>query len=333
MKIEINKIEYYLPEKVVTNLDLQNEFPEWDMEKTASKTGVFSRHFAESNETSLDLAIKACDKLFLEIDKEIIDGIIFCTQSPDYIMPSNSFLIHKHFGLEHKVFAFDLNLACSGYAYGMVIASSMINSGIAKNILFITSETYSKFINKKYRSAYTLFGDGAAVTLISKSDSSELIDSSLYSSGKDFETFYVPAGGYRIPKSANTCVEFSDNSGNIRSDNDIYMDGFAVWKFIQSTVPKQINELLSRNNLKTEDISHFCFHQASSMTLESLIKSLKIPSEKAYINIADKGNTVSASVPICLKDCIDTGRVKRGDLILLSGFGVGLSWGSVLLRY
>ena len=335
MNIQIKHIEYYLPGSPITNSELGKLNPNWDMDKTADKTGVYSRHFAKPDETAYDLAIQACEKLFANnsIDKDEIDGIIVCTQSPDYIMPSNAFLIHKHFNLKHNVLAFDINLACSGYSYGLVLAASLINSAVAKNILLVTSDTYSKFINKGYRSAYTLFGDGAAVTMLSASPSSQIIDSALYTSGKDYKVFYVPAGGVKLPKSPETSIEHTDNSGNIRSDNDIYMDGFSVWKFIQATVPKQINELLSKNNLTKDDISMFFFHQASKMTLESLTKAMKIPEEKAFSNIEYVGNTVSSSIPICIKDAIDKDLIKRGDLLLLSGFGVGLSWGSVLLRY
>lgn len=334
MNIRISEIEYELPQKVVSNDELDKLFPNWNIHSLSEKTGVYSRHIAEEDETALDLACRACDKLATKLNlTEDIDGIIFCTQSADYVMPSNAFLIHKHLNLNHSVLAFDYNLACSGYIYGLVIARGLISTSVAKNILLVNSDTYSKFINKKDRSTVALFGDGASVSLISKFEGEGIIDVILSSSGTDFDYFYIPAGGCRNPKSQYNMIENTDHNGNIRSAENIHMNGFAVWKFISSTVPNQINEILNRNNLKMKDIDLFIFHQASKMTLDSLINRLNINSKKVFINLHDKGNLVSASIPIALKEATDIGVLKRGNLIVLSGFGVGLSWGTILLRY
>lgn len=333
--MNIKHCEYYLPEKIVSNEDMAIEHPEWDLEKVGSKSGVLNRHISEPSETAFDLAIKATDKLFENNDIEInqISGIIFCTQSPDYIMPQNSFLIHKHYKFSQDVWSFDYSLACSGFIVGFSVARGMIETGLAENVLLITSETYSKYINPNDRSTNILFGDGAAATVISKSDIDSIIDIKISSNGAKFETFYIPAGGSKMPKDEKTSANIKDQSGNIKSLEDIHMNGFAVWQFISKNVSKQILELLSKNNLKTEDIDLYIFHQASKMTLDSLIKMLKINPEKSYTNIKNVGNTVSASIPIALKDAVDEGKLKRGDLILLSGFGVGLSWGSIIMKY
>jgi 3-oxoacyl-[acyl-carrier-protein] synthase III len=336
MKFRIEQIEYYLPGHPVSNAALEEKNPEWQMDKVESKTGVYNRHFAAADETAFDLAVKACDKLFISkgIDPKEIDGVIFCTQSPDYIMPSNAFLIHEHFNMRSKSLAFDYNLACSGYVYGLAITSSLLNSGFTKNIILITADTYSRFINPNDRSTMSLFGDAAAVTLLRKDDSgSELIDIIMETSGKDYRSFYIPAGGCRIPFNKETRKEEEDSSGNIRSKEDIYMNGFGVWKFIASVVPGQIEDLLARNNISKNDINCFFFHQASKMTLDSLVKSLDIPPEKVFSNLANIGNTVSASIPIAIKDAMEQGKIHRGDLLLLSGFGVGLSWASALIRF
>ena len=335
MNIKINKIEYYLPENLITNEDLQMSNPGWDMLKTAEKSGVYKRYIASENETALDLACKACDKLFRDdqISKKSIDGIIFCTQSPDYIMPSNAFLIHKYLNLNQSVFAFDYNLACSGFIYGLAMSQGFISTSLANNILLINADTYSKFLHPGDRSTRTLFGDGASACLISKEDTAGIIDIMLASSGKHFESFYIPSGGCRIPKSEKTSMEEKDISGNVHTSENIYMNGFGVWKFIASTVPKQIKEIIMRNNFKVSDIDLYVFHQASKLTIDSLVKALKIDPTKVFSNIANVGNLVSASIPVALKDAEETGKLKRGDLILLSGFGVGLSWGTTILRY
>ena len=335
MGVGINCIEYYLPEKILANEDIQIDHPSWDVTKVGEKSGVFKRHIAGPDETAFDLAVKAVEKIFLNTDIKAseIDGIIFCTQSPDYIMPSNSFLIHKRFGFSTNVWAFDYNLACSGFVYGLTIARGMIETGMGKNVLLITADTYSKYINKEDRSTSLLFGDGAAATIISKSEREGIVDIELASFGAAYESFYIPAGGTRVPKSIETKSLSYDHSGNIRSLEDIHMNGFAVWKFISKTVPEQIKTLIARNNKTIDDFDLFVFHQASKLTLDSLIKALKINKQKVYLNLDRVGNTVSASIPIALKFAEDEGKLKKGDTILLSGFGVGLSWGSMILKF
>jgi 3-oxoacyl-[acyl-carrier-protein] synthase-3 len=335
MKVGIEHIEFYLPKLEVTNIELQRLHPKWDVEKVGAKSGVFKRYRASESETAFDLACHAIDKLLQlqSVQVEDIEGIIFCTQSPDYIMPSNAFLVHKHFKFASKVWAFDYNLACSGYVYGISIARGMIVSGMARKILLINADTYSKYIHPEDRSTSLLFGDGAAVSIISECSHDGIIDISLASSGEEYESFYIPAGACRLPLSRSTKEIVVDHSGNHRTLENIHMNGFAVWKFISRTVPEQINSILQKNSLSTDDIKLFVFHQASKLTLDSLIKSLKINPEKAYLNLDKVGNTVSASIPIALKFAENEGKLKKGDFILISGFGVGLSWGSIILKY
>jgi len=335
MGVIIKDIEYYLPVQVVTNSDLAKKNPEWDIERIEKKSGVKSRHISGAEETALDLGIKAVEKLLENgrVSKDDIDVIIFCTQSQDYIMPGNSFLIHKHFNFKQRVWTFDYNLACSGYIFGLGIIRGLIETGLAKNVLLINAETYSKYLNPKDRSTTILFGDGGAASIISKQDNGGIIDIDLASNGEKFNTFYIPAGGIKTPKSEVTKEIEVDHSGNIKSLENIHMNGFAVWQFISVNVSKQIYSLLERNKLNTENIDLFIFHQASKLTLDSLKKSLKLKDDKVFVNLQNIGNTVSASIPIAIKDAEMNGKLKRGDLILLSGFGVGLSWGSILMRY
>lgn len=335
MGLKITGIEYYLPEKVVTNEDLATANPGWDMAKIESKSGVKRRHIAEPAETALDLGIKAVEKILANgvIAKEQIEAIIFCTQSPDYIMPSNSFLIHKHFNFNENVWTFDYNLACSGYIYGLAICRGMIETGLAKNILLITADTYSKYINEKDRSTSILFGDGAAASIISHDLNEGIMDIILSSSGEKFDSFYIPAGGSKMPKDISTKETTIDQSGNVKSLENIHMNGFAVWQFISKKVSEQINVLLQRNQMIADNIDLFIFHQASKMTLDSLVKILKIKEEKVFFNLENIGNTISSSLPIAIKDAAGSGRLKKGDIVLLSGFGVGLSWGSIIMKY
>lgn len=333
--VKILDIEYVLPDKVVTNQDLHNENPDWDMRNVEIKSGVEQRHIAAEGETAFNLAARACDKLFLDgrHDKSEIDAVIFCTQSPDYIMPSNAFLLHEYLDLDENVLAFDYNLACSGYVYGLAIARALILAGTATKVLLATGDTYSRYINAGDRSARVLFGDGAAVSLITASETDAGIrDVMLATSGKNHRKFYIPAGGCRLPKVAEPTIEV-DGSGNVRTPNDIHMDGMAVWSFIQSTVPKQIRSLMERNAITVDGIDLFVFHQASKMTLESLTKALRLNEKKVYLNLSQTGNLVSSSLPIALKNALDEGRIQPGNMILMSGFGVGLSWGSLLMKF
>jgi len=213
------------------------------------------------------------------------------------------------------------------------MANGFIQTGLAENILLVTADTYSKHIYPKDRSAKILFGDGAAVSLISKSEEKGIIDIALATSGKEFNTFYVPAGAFRTPSDETTQKEIVDLAGNVRNLDTIHMNGFGVWKFIATTVPKQINKILEKNAMKMDDIDCFIFHQASKMTLDSLSAALKLDDKKVYSNIGRVGNLVSSSIPVALKDAEDEGVLKRGQTVLLSGFGVGLSWGTVILKY
>jgi 3-oxoacyl-[acyl-carrier-protein] synthase-3 len=335
MMARIEAIAYSLPERIVTNEDLARENPAWNMGSTQDKSGVTSRHVAAPGETALDLAQRSCDQLFsgLAEGKSAVDAIIFCTQSPDYIMPPNAHLLHQYLRLPDEVIAFDFNLACSGYVYGLAIAGSLIECGLAKKALLVNADTYSRYIHPRDRSCRVLFGDGAAATLLSGAGPGGFLGFELASHGSGFDKFYIPAGGLRRPQSQDTLVESVDRSGNVRTPEHIQMDGFGVWSFINSVVPRQIRALLSKTGLTIPDIDQFIFHQASRMTLDSLVKILSLDGAKVFRNYSEIGNTVSASIPIALKDAIDGGRVKSGDRILLSGFGVGLSYGSTILDY
>jgi 3-oxoacyl-[acyl-carrier-protein] synthase-3 len=335
MSIRINDIAYHLPEQVITNDQFGAWYPNWDMRHVAERSGVLQRHVAAENETAFDLAYAACQKLLAAHPdlKEKIDGIVFCTQSPDYIMPPNSYLLHHKLGLPDHVLAFDFNLACSGFIYGLALSRGLMATGMASNILLVTADTYSKYINPGDRSVRTLFGDGAAVTWLAVDETPGVVDIELASSGKGHEAFIIPAGGLRLPRSSNTAISETDENGNVHSQDDIYMDGMGILTFVNSKVPKQIRSLLERNGMSVDDVDLLVFHQASKVTLDSLARILKIKPEKEFRNLETVGNTVSASIPIALKDAQDSGKLRSGDTVLISGFGVGLSWGSAILKY
>lgn len=337
LNVQISKIEYVLPTKRITNAILKELHPGWNTELIESKTGVFSRHWAGEDETALDLALSACRKLLEEnkLDPTHIDALIFCTQSPDHIMPHNSALLHAKLGLDSTSAAFDFNLACSGYIYGLAIASSMMETLDYRNVLLVTADTYSKFIHPEDRSTISLFGDAGAVTLLERGggQNSTILDITLGTDGLGGEKFFIKAGGQRYPYNEETAKEKKDIAGNLRTDECIYMDGPAVLKFVEQRIPSAIARILERNNLAFDDVDLILFHQASKLALDRLQKILNYPESKTYINIGNIGNTVSASLPILLKDAENNRRLSRGDLLLLVGFGVGFSWGCCLLNW
>jgi 3-oxoacyl-[acyl-carrier-protein] synthase-3 len=335
MRPAIKAISTYLPERVVTNEELAADNPSWDMDLVGKKTGVLSRHIARDDETALDLAIAACHKLFERVDsaRTAIDAVLFCTQEGDYVMPPNSCLLHAELELDERVLAFDYNLACSGFTYGLALAQGLMLAGTATNVLLVTSHTYSKLIHPRDRSAMVLFGDGAAVTWLAAAEGEEgLVDVDMGTSGRSWRDFWVPAGGARTPRSARTSQQPHVEDGDFRTPENIHMNGMGVLAFVNSKVPPSVERVLERQGLGHHDIDLFVFHQASAMALDTLERRLKIAPDKNFRNLERVGNLVSASIPVALHDAVESGRVAQGDLVLLSGFGVGLSWATALIR-
>tara|TARA_R110002110_G_scaffold415612_7_gene652198 strand:- start:5704 stop:6711 length:1008 start_codon:yes stop_codon:yes gene_type:complete len=334
MSVTIADIAVALPDNVVSNNDLRAQYPDWDFDRLEARTGVMSRHIAAPDETALDLAFTACETLKERGALDGIDGLLFCTETPDYPIPSNACLLHGKLELSRNVLALDINMGCSGYLYSLEVARSLIVSGAASRILLATADTYSRLINPGDRSTRVLFGDGAAASIITKADNEEsgIIDLSLGSEGKFYDRFIVPAGGARQPLSDATAVETADKSGNIRTPADITMEGFQVLSFFNSVIPKHVRGVLEANDLTLDDVDLFVFHQASQVALDSIAKALKIPGEKLVNKLATTGNLVSASVPVALQMARDDGTAKPGQLAILCGFGVGLSWGTALVR-
>lgn len=334
--LKISAIEYYIPKNKITNKMLSKLNPSWDMKVLKKWTGVSNRYYASDNQTALDLAFIASKNLLKndQVNATKIDALIFCTQSSDYIMPPNSAVLHGLLQLSDSVFAFDINLACSGFVNGISIANGLMKAGTAKKILLINADTISKYVNVKDRSTKVLFGDAASVTYLKDSKNNKgLVDVLCSTSGINYKKLIIPNGGTRNPKTDKSCFSKEDKNGNFRSDENLFMDGVGIFSFVNSKVPKQIKEILSRNNFNIEDIDLFIFHQANKFVIESLAKLLKITPQKIFMNIDKIGNTSSASIPIALKDAELDGRINDGDLVLCSGFGAGLSWGTCLFQY
>jgi len=325
----IKAIEYYIPEKLVSNDSLAELFPDWDAEKIYSKLGIRTRYIAEEDQKASDLAVLAAEKLFDKnnIDRSTIDYVIYCTQSPDYFLPTTACVIQEKLGLPTHCGAIDINQGCSGYVYGLGLAKGLLAGGIAKNILFLTAETYSKYIHPTDKSNLTIFGDAGAATLISDNGMFEIENMYFGTDGKGAANLIVENGGARNKSTKGEILA----EGAFNPKDYLYMDGPEIFNFTLYTLPQILKNTLERNSIEKDDVDYFIFHQANKYLLDTLQKKLKLPGEKYYNNIENTGNTVSCTIAIALKNTIDNGILQPENKILLAGFGVGYSWGGCVI--
>ncbi len=330
MEAYLKAMSYYLPEKIVTNKQLVEEFPEWSVEKIAKKVGVNERHIAAENETAGDMAYKSAEKLITEnnIDKRSIDFVMLCTQSPDYFLPSTSCIIQNRLGLSTKCGAFDFNLGCSGYEYGLAVAKGLILSGVAKNILLLTAETYNKHIHPNDKGNRTIFGDGASAFLIPSEGFARIGAIVLGSDGSGYDKLIRKTGAMRHYYPVNDFHD--DENGNPLSSDYLFMDGKIIFDFTSDVVPVMIEEILTKHQLTMGDVNLFVFHQANKYMINYLRKLIGIENEKFYVFMENVGNTVSSTIPIALCEAQKEGKLHGN--IVLAGFGVGLSYGATILK-
>ena len=337
MHAAVAALEYYLPAATLSGQDLAAEFPAWWVKNIENTTGIQNRHISGPDECASDLAVAAAQKLFDSgaCRPESIDFLLLCTQSPDYFSPTTACLLQDRLGIPTTAGALDFNLGCSGYVYGLGLAEGLITSGQASTILLLTSDTNTKVVHPKDKSTRTILGDGAAATLLTASDVTKpLLGPFVYGTdGKGANNLIVPIGGFRRPRSRQEPPEICDENGNVRTEENLCMNGMKVFEFAQARVPESMNALLAKSGATMANIDLFIFHQANRYMLEQLRRGLNIPQEKFQLTLAHCGNTGSSSIPIALKHALMEGRVKPGSVLALVGFGVGFSWGATLLRW
>ncbi|MAI32531.1 MAG: 3-oxoacyl-ACP synthase [Rhodopirellula sp.] len=323
---QLGPIAIHLPERVETNEMLQEQFPRWDLALIEEKTGIRQRHIAAREETASDLAVKAAQKLFEteSIQAESIDFLLLCTQTPDYPLPTTACLIQDRLGLKTGCGALDFNLGCSGYVYGLALADGLIQSGVAKNILLLTAETYSKYIDEDDRSLRTIFGDGATATLVNRSENQTLRGFQFGSDGSGGDMLLVTDGGQRLPEDA---VQPRHRK---RWKSRLYMDGPSLINFTVEAIPRLVNEILAANEITESEIDKYLMHQATWKMLDQLRTRMEISAERLPIDLADIGNTVSCTLPILIDRLRKRGEIDAESLNMLVGFGVGLSWAGCL---
>jgi 3-oxoacyl-[acyl-carrier-protein] synthase-3 len=337
MKVYLNQIFVNLPKGILTNQILSKFYKDWDSSKIQKKTGISNRFISSNNETALDISIPP-SKLALDLvssNNKSIEYLIYVSQTNDYLFPGNATLLLNKLNL-NGIPSVDVNQGCSGYIYGLNIAYSLIKSRQANCILLVTGDTYSKLIHPLDKSVRTLFGDGASATIVSNyifpnSLNFEILNFSLGSDGKKAESLYIKDGGSRNPITSESFIEKTDKKGYIRNDKNLFMNGEDVFNFTIDAVPKNIIDLLNKSNLYFENIKYFYLHQANKFILEFIGKKMEIQ-DKLIIDLENTGNTTSSSIPILINSHLKSNTLNYEDLIILCGFGVGLSWGSALLK-
>lgn len=324
----IGPIAVHFPARVETNAELKAAYPGWDMDLIAEKTGILQRYVAAENETAADLAVEACEKLFAEngIDRASIDFLLYCTQTPDYPLPTTSCLIQQRLGLPTSCGALDFNLGCSGFVYGLGLADGLIQSGSAKRVLLVTAETYSKYIAPDDRSIRTIFSDAAAATLVEVADQRSLFGFRYGTDGRGADTLLVADGGARCEP------DRIRPRHRKRWNSRLYMDGPSLINFTVDAVPRLVAEILEAEKFADDDIHCYLMHQATRKMLEQLQQRMALDESRLPIELAHCGNTVSATLPILIHDLREGGKLPERSLNMLVGFGVGWSWAGCLWR-
>ncbi len=320
MFAKIRAISSYLPPTIEDNAAIVDA-------RFMKKIGVQSRHVA-TDESAGDLAFNAAEKLFAEhnIDRDETDFILLCTQHPDYQMPHTAAHLQHRLGLGKNVGSMDIGLGCSGYVYGLAVAKGLIETGLAKKILFVTSSIYSKYINVRDKSARPLFGDGATATWLEGDDTAGLSAFVFGSDGSRYDKLIIPAGGSRFMPRDTPEVFATDDNHNYRSNYEVFMDGMAITYFTLREIPKLVDSVLAAAQMTRADLDYCIFHQANKFMMTYLRDKAGLNDVPFHNEISTTGNIVSGSVPLAIEQVVkscDATKLKR---VMLAGFGVGLSW-------
>ena len=324
MKAIIKYLSSYLPEKVVTNYDLEKTL-DTNNEWIVTRTGIEERRIADKNESTGDMAIKAAEKLKEKgavIDDA--DAVIVATSTKSYTFPSTAGLVQKALNIKNSCLAFDISAACSGYIYALNTAASLIESGECKKVLIIAAEKYSDILNWEDRTTAILFGDGVSSALLEAYDGDKGVISTDMGSESNEDILILKGGGSVHPITEENVED---------KTNTVKMAGTEVFKIAIKTFDATINKTVNCAGLELKDLSLIITHQANTRIMNAVAKTLGLSEDKFYINIQKYGNTSAASVGIALTEAFEEGRIKEGDYVLLTAFGAGLTWGSALIKF
>ena len=330
--IGIKTLSTAVPKNKVKTIEQVKYFPKKHLENFIKTTGVEERRIADKDTCSSDLCFNAAMNLFEQTDTnpEEIDALIFLSQTPDYRVPGTAIILQDKLGLNKSTIAFDVNLTCSGYIYGLFLAYSMANVHGINNVLLLVGETLSKISSKNDKSTGLLLGDGGSATLISKDDKYEESFFSLNTDGESYKSVIIPGGGFRNMSSKVTLTNKTDENGNVRNAEQIRMDGLDVFSFAVSKIPKDIKNILEFASLDLSIIDKMVFHQSNRYMMDVIVKKAKADQSKMLYSIQKYGNTSGVSIPLTIAD--QKGLINNNDLLLLNGIGAGFSWGSIILK-
>lgn len=326
----IRGISVSVPKERVDLAEL--DFDSAAMEKTINTTGVRKIRQSPKDKTISDYCIDAAENLFAEInfDKSEIDGIVFVTYTDDYISPGSGYIVQDRLNFSDTCIVVDVKQACAGFVHGLFQAFLLVESGYCKNVLVCVGDTLTKIISPKSKSERMIFGDAGSVALVSGDEDSGTSAFSFFNSGKNFNALYVPAGGFRMPSQAGvTDKESVDENGNIRTLENLYMNGLEVMTFVVYAAPRAVKNVLAMTNHAKENVDAFVFHQANKTIVKSLGRILKLPPEKVPIHLEEYGNTAASSIPLTL--CLEKISGKNFGNVVLCGYGNGLTCGAVSL--
>ncbi len=315
----------FLPEKVVTNEDFEKVL-DTTSEWIVSRSGIKKRRFLEEGQSASFMAEKAGLKAIESagLHPEDIDMIVVATSTPDMAFPSTACIVQEKIGAKNA-FAFDVNAVCTGFIYGLSVATSMVQNNTAKNALVIGVDALSKITDPQDRSTAVLFADGAGAVVLSEvKEGSGVLSTALGADGAGGKFLYVPAGGSAQPTSHESIDQ---------RQHYIRMDGREVFKFATRKMADISNEALKKANMELSDIDYLVPHQANLRIINSAAKKLKISNDRIYINIHEYGNTSAASIPIALDEVVEKKLIKKDDRILIVGFGAGLTWGASIIKW
>lgn len=325
-----------VPHTVIDNYKYTQYFSEEEVRKVVDKVGIYERRFADSNTCSSDLCCAAAEKLIADnhIDRSEIDLLVFVSQTPDYRMPATSIILQERLKLNNSVIAFDINLGCSGFLYGLSTVYSFMQQKGLRKALLLDGETRSKVYSPKDRRSAFLFGDAGVAALIERNERFGNSYFSLNSDGSRADLIMIKGGGYRHPSSLDTLKErVVDEFGNIRSDEQGYMKGADVFNFVIVEIPRDIKRLFQFAEIEKEQVDYYVFHQANDFINSYIAKKLKLDTERIPSTIHKYGNTSSVSVPLTIVSELKSQLKETDKTLMLSAFGVGLTWGTAIVPF
>ena len=323
--VRIAGVGHYVPTGVLTNADLERMLDTSD-EWITTRTGMKERHVAAPDEPTSEIALRAARNALASAGRQPadIDCVIVATVTPDYAFPATACIVGAKLGITGKP-AFDIEIACSGFIYGLTVAASLIRTGVFRRVLLVGAEELTRLVNYKDRSTAILFGDGAGAAVLEASETDCFLASELGADGSNPENLYQPISGTAGPPLTPDDV--------LNRRNTIVMNGREVFRFAVTKMIEATNVALGHAGIGAQDVTWLIPHQANRRIIDAAARQLEMPTERVVVNIDRYGNTSAASIPIALSEAAASGKLKDGDIILFVGFGAGLSWGAVVWRW